>query len=49
VFRDVKETYWFPADAQVEVETERQHWRNTHVFTDYKRFSVSTEEQVVNQ
>jgi hypothetical protein len=49
VFRGVKETYWFPADAQVEVETERQHWRNTHVFTDYRRFSVSTEEQVVNQ
>lgn len=49
VFRGVKETYWFPVDAQVEVETERQHWRNTHVFTDYKRFSVSTEEQVVNQ
>jgi hypothetical protein len=48
-FRGVKEPYWFPAEARVEVETERQHWRNTHVFTDYKRFSVSTEEQVANQ
>ena len=48
-FRGVKAPYWFPAEAEVEVETERQHWRNTHVFTDYKRFSVSTEEQVANQ
>ena len=40
---------WFPTRAMVEVETERQHWRNTHVFTDYKQFSVSTEEQVAKQ
>jgi len=48
-FRDLKESYWFPARASVEVETPRQHWRNTHVFTDYQRFSVSTEEKVENQ
>ncbi len=42
------ESYWFPAKAEVEVETPRQHWRNTHVFTDYKLFSVSTEEKVAN-
>lgn len=48
-FKDVKETYWFPAQATVEVETPRQHWRNTHRFTDYKQFSVSTEEQVANK
>ncbi|HVO79438.1 MAG TPA: hypothetical protein VMT28_01835 [Terriglobales bacterium] len=48
-FRDAKETYWFPALATVEVETPRQHWRNLHRFTDYKRFSVSTEEQVANK
>ncbi|HEY1272421.1 MAG TPA: hypothetical protein VGF08_10575 [Terriglobales bacterium] len=41
--------YWFPSEASVEVETERQHWRNTHRFSDYKRFSVSTEEQVAKQ
>jgi len=23
-----------------------QHWRNTHRFSDYKRFSVSTQESV---
>jgi len=48
-FRGVKETYWFPAQASVEVETPRQHWRNTHRFTEYKRFSVDTEEQVANK
>ena len=48
-FRDVKESYWFPKAATVEVETPRQHWRNTHRFTDYKRFSVSTEEKVAEK
>jgi hypothetical protein len=45
-FKGVKDVYWFPAQASVEVETPRQHWRNTHNFTDYKQFSVSTEEKV---
>jgi len=48
-FRELKSAYWFPADVVVEVETARQHWRNTHHFSDYKRFSVSTEEQVAKQ
>jgi hypothetical protein len=48
-FRDTHDTYWFPAQATVEVETARQHWRNLHRFTDYKKFSVSTEEQVANK
>lgn len=48
-FRDMKDPYWFPVVATVEVETPRQHWRNTHRFTDYKRFSVSTEEKVASK
>lgn len=48
-FSDLKKDYWFPARASVEVETPRQHWRNTHQFTNYKRFSVTTEEQVAKQ
>ena len=40
---------WFPRQATVEVETPRQHWRNLHKFSDYKKFSVSTEEQVANK
>jgi hypothetical protein len=49
VFHDPQATYWFPSQATVEVETQRQHWLNTHVFTDYKRFAVSTEEKVASQ
>jgi hypothetical protein len=48
-FRGMKETRWFPSQATVVVETPRQHWRNTHRFSDYKRFSVDTEEQVANK
>ena len=48
-FHDSQAAYWFPSQATVEVQTQRQHWRNTHVFTDYKRFSVSTEEQVATK
>ncbi len=49
LFRDLEKTYWFPLRAVVEVETPRQHWRNTHEFTNYKRFSVSTEEKVTTK
>jgi hypothetical protein len=38
------QNYWLPSLASVDVETPRQHWRNTHRFTDYKAFSVSSEE-----
>jgi hypothetical protein len=48
-FADSKQTYWFPTQARVEVETPRQHWRNLHQFTAYKKFSVSTEEQVIQK
>ncbi len=48
-FHDLDKTYWFPLRAVVEEETPRQHWRNTHEFTNYKRFSVSTEEKVVTK
>jgi hypothetical protein len=41
--------YWFPTEAVVEVETPRQHWRNTHRFSSYKQFSVSTEEHVAQK
>jgi hypothetical protein len=48
-FSDSKQVYWFPAQARIEVETPRQHWRNLHQFTAYKKFSVSTEEQVIRK
>ena len=44
-----KQAFWFPTAARVEVETARQHWRNLHQFTGYKKFSVSTEEKVTQK
>lgn len=49
VFQKDDPVYWFPAEAVVEVETPKQHWRNTHRFADYRRFSVSTEEKVATK
>lgn len=48
-FHDSPESFWLPAQATVEVETHHQHWRNTHRFFDYKRFSVNTKEQIAKQ
>ena len=41
--------YWFPTEAVVEVETPKQHWRNTHRFSTYKQFAVTTEEHVAQK
>jgi len=38
--------YRFPAQASIEVESLRQHWRNVHRFTSYQRFTVDTEVSV---
>ena len=48
-FADTNQVYWFPNRALVEVETPKQHWRNLHQFTAYRKFSVSTEEQVAKK
>ena len=48
-FRDTNQTYWFPSQAMVEVESPKQHWKNTHVFSKYQRFSVSTDEKVAQK
>jgi hypothetical protein len=45
-FQTAPGTYWLPAHVTVEVQSRHQHWRNTHVFSAYKRFSVNTKEQV---
>jgi hypothetical protein len=36
------QSYWLPQVATVEADSRRQHWRNVHRFTDYKRFTVDT-------
>jgi hypothetical protein len=40
------QSYWLPTLATVDVETPRQHWRNTHRFTAYQRFSTSVESRI---
>jgi len=36
-------SYSLPVSADIEAETKRQHWHNTHQFSNYKRFSVDTD------
>jgi hypothetical protein len=31
---------WLPSRTIVDLQTARQHWRNTHIFSNYRRFSV---------
>lgn len=45
-FAQEGKTYWLPAQATVEVDTIKQHWKNVHRFTGYHLFSVSTTQQV---
>ncbi len=40
-FHDPDESYWMPTSAIIDVETPRQHWRNVHRFTNYKRFRAT--------
>lgn len=35
--------FWLPSRAVIEAETRRQHWRNTHLFSNYRRFDVETQ------
>lgn len=45
-FPGVRQPYWLPATATVEVETPRQHWRNIHQFSSYQRFSTSVKSTI---
>jgi hypothetical protein len=38
-----KQTAWLPEVAVIEANTEHQHWRNVHMFSRYKKFSVTTD------
>jgi hypothetical protein len=38
--------WWLPQSATIEVQTPRQRWRNTHQFSDYKRFSIESESTI---
>ncbi len=40
-FHAPEEAYWMPTSAVIDVETPKQHWRNVHRFTDYRRFRAT--------
>ncbi len=37
---------WLPSSATVDIATERQHWRNVHQFSSYKRFTIDTRDVI---
>jgi hypothetical protein len=45
-FRDPATSVWVAESAVIDVDTPRQHWRNVHKFTDYKRFNVNVQEEI---
>jgi hypothetical protein len=45
-FRFVEGVHWLPSTATIDIQTERQHWRNVHQYSQYKRFAVNTEDRI---
>jgi len=45
-FNEPQATVWVADSAVIDVETPRQHWRNVHHFTDFKRFSVNIQQEI---
>lgn len=45
-FHDPDGSVWVPESAVIDVDTPRQHWRNQHKFSDYKRFNVNVHEEI---
>ena len=49
VFGTVADAYWLPSTATISIRTERQHWRNVHQYSNYKRFSVNSENKILKK
>ncbi len=45
-FHDPAESVWIADSAVIDVDTPRQHWRNLHKFSDFKRFKVNVQEEI---
>jgi hypothetical protein len=45
-FHNPAESVWIAESAVIDVDTPRQHWRNLHKFSDYKRFNVNVHEEI---
>jgi hypothetical protein len=39
--QDEKQPQWLPVTATIDLETPRQHWRNIHRFSDYRKYRVT--------
>jgi hypothetical protein len=46
-FNSVDAPYWLPTIATIDITTVRQHWRNVHQYSKYRRFSVNTEDRIL--
>jgi hypothetical protein len=45
-FHPEPETKWLPSTVAIDLHTARQHWRNTHHFSQYKQFTVQSSQSV---
>ena len=45
-FHNPDESVWVAESAVIDLDTPRQHWRNQHKFSDYKRFNVNVHEDI---
>lgn len=45
-FHAPEEAYWMPASAIIDVQTAKQHWRNVHHFSAYRRFRATIQVQL---
>ena len=45
-FRGSSKSMWLPEKARIEVKTAHQEWRNTHQFSNYRLFSVNTQDKI---
>ncbi len=45
-FASEPEVRWLPSTATIDVQTALQHWRNIHLFSQYKRFTVQSLEEI---
>ena len=40
VLPDTAEAFWLPVLATIELQTPKQHWRNIHTYSNYRKYSV---------
>jgi hypothetical protein len=45
-FRGQNQPYWLPTMAKIDVQTQHQHWRNTHQFSRHRLFNVDADSTV---